>query len=54
MLSGKGKLKTNSIELEVGEGSIIFLPATTGAQLDLAITDLSQEFVAYQAMYNNF
>lgn len=54
VLSGQGKLKTNSSELEAQEGSIIFLPAPIGSELDLTITDPSVDFIAYQAMYNDF
>ncbi|XP_063704230.1 mannose-6-phosphate isomerase [Culicoides brevitarsis] len=54
VLSGKGTLKTNNGELEVLEGSIVFLSATLGPEVDLTITDTSLEFVAYQAMYNDF
>lgn len=54
VLSGKGVLKTNNGELEAREGSILFLPATVGPKIGLTITDPSVEFVAYQALYNDF
>lgn len=56
VLSGHGKLKINSSghELAAEEGSILFLPATIEPTIDLLITDSSVDFIAYQAMYNDF
>lgn len=54
VLSGKGMLKTNEGELQAQEGSILFLPATVGPDIHLTISDTKSEFIAYQALYNDF
>lgn len=53
--SGKGLLDGKGIEPTVLQfGSVVFIPATAGAELRLALDDSGEEFVAYQAMSNHF
>lgn len=55
--SGKGSLKSDAatgegVRLEFGK--IVFVPARAGGRLELEIFDSGSDFVAYQAMSNNF
>lgn len=54
--SGKGSLKSEGTgnELRLEFGKIVFVPAKAGDRLELQIEDSGSEFVAYQAMSNDF
>lgn len=54
--SGKGSIKAEGTGEKLGLefGKIIFVPAKAGDKLELQIEDSGSEFIAYQAMSNNF
>lgn len=54
--SGKASLKSEVTgdELRLEFGRIVFVPARAGGKLELQIEDSGSEFVAYQAMSNDF
>ncbi|XP_065077345.1 mannose-6-phosphate isomerase [Ochlerotatus camptorhynchus] len=54
--SGKASLKSEASgeELRLEFGKIVFVPAKAGGKLKLQIEDSGSEFVAYQAMSNDF
>lgn len=53
--AGKGKLVTEEgTELGLEFGKIVFVPGGKGDKLKLVIEDCGSEFVAYQAMSNDF
>ncbi|XP_055612425.1 mannose-6-phosphate isomerase [Uranotaenia lowii] len=53
--SGKGQLVcSGGQQIELNYGKIVFVPAKYGVNLKLVLKDASSEFVAYQAMSNDF
>lgn len=54
VLSGKAELSFESKSLKVKRGSIIFIPASCGPDISIAIASTNEDFIAYQAMYNDF
>ncbi|XP_062552426.1 mannose-6-phosphate isomerase [Armigeres subalbatus] len=53
--SGKARLRSETIgEVPLEFGKIVFVPAKAGGSLELQIVDSESEFVAYQAMSNDF
>ena len=53
VISGNAKMSGSGMEtLEVHRGSVIFLPSKVGPKVSL--TDIEDNFICYQAMYNDF
>lgn len=53
VISGNAKMTGSGMEiLEIHRGSVIFLPSKVGPKVTL--TDIEDNFICYQAMYNDF
>lgn len=53
VLSGKGIGKTQNLTINLENGKIIFLPATSKSLL-IDFKECNDDFIAYQAMCNDF